>query len=319
MLLSLNIGIFAQAKKESISIDKLNVVSSFYPIYFFTNEIGKDKINNTILIPSNVEPHDFEITTKDMIKLEKADIVFYNSRYFEGYMKQIETNLSYKVDFIECSKDVKLLKGHHHHHHHTSDKHNHKNQSSTKHHDESEHHSESKDIAYDPHTWLSPINAKLICKVIYENLSKKDAQNKDFYKNNYDKLIKKLDKLNYDYKNNLVNLSNDTIIVSHMAFGYLCDLYNFKQVAIRGFDAESEPSAKDLANIIDFAKEKNIKVIFSEDFVNPKLSNILANELNIKVEVLSPIEGLSSNQNENNDDYFTIMYYNLEKIKEALK
>ncbi len=303
MSLSLNIGIFAQAKKENISIDKLNVVSSFYPIYFFTNEIGKDKINNTILVPSNVEPHDFEITTKDMIKLEKADIVFYNSRYFEGYIKQIETNLSHKVDFVECSKDVKLLEGHHHHHHD----------------DKSQHHSENKDIAYDPHTWLSPINAKLICKAIYESLSEKDSKNIDFYKSNYNKTLKKLDKLDTDYKNNLVDLSNDTIIVSHMAFGYLCDLYNFKQVAIRGFDAESEPSAKDLANIIDFAKEKNIKVIFSEDFVNPKLSNILASELNIKVEVLSPIEGLNSKQNENNDDYFTIMYYNLEKIKEALK
>ena len=114
-------------------------------------------------------------------------------------------------------------------------------------------------------------------------------------------------------------IKNKTIIVAHEAFGYLCEDYNIKEEAIEGLVPDSEPDPVRMRQIIKFAKKNNVKTIFFEELVSPKVAETIAKEINANTAVLNPLEGLSEEQIKNGEDYFSIMEQNLEAIYNSLK
>jgi zinc transport system substrate-binding protein len=142
--------------------------------------------------------------------------------------------------------------------------------------------------------------------------------NATFYLENKDKLLEKLDQLNITFKNGLIDCQQKDIITSHAAFGYLAKEYDLNQVAITGLSPDEEPSSAKLAQLTNFAKEKNIKYIFFESLVSPKLSNTLALEIGAKTLVLDPLEGLSDDDSKKGKDYFSKMAENLSNLRVGL-
>ena len=171
---------------------------------------------------------------------------------------------------------------------------------------------------YDPHVWLSPQNAKVEMANIRDALIAADPDGKDVYEKNYETYAAKLDELDQQYQQRLSAVPNKNIVVSHQAFGYLCDAYGLNQVAIEGLDAESEPDAKTMAEIVDFAKDNHVKVIFGEDLVSPKVAQQIADESGAQCKVLNPLEGLTDEQLAAGEDYFSVMEKNLDELVEAL-
>ena len=155
----------------------------------------------------------------------------------------------------------------------------------------------------DPHVWLNPEKAKAELANIKDALVKVDPDHKADYEANYEKLGA---------------APNKTIVVSHEAFGYLCDAYGLTQVPITGMDAEGEPDAQTMASIIDQVKSQNIKVIFSEDLVSPKVAKQIADATGATCEVLSPIEGLTDEELAQGEDYVSVMHANLNELVKAL-
>ena len=162
-------------------------------------------------------------------------------------------------------------------------------------------------------------NAKIEMENIKNALVELDKDNADYYESNYQKYAKMLDELDAKYKESLENLPKKEIVVSHEAYGYLCKDYGLTQIGVKGVNAETEPDAKKMAEIISYIKENNITTIFTEELIDPKVSNIIASETGCQVKVLSPIEGLSQEQVDNKADYFSIMEENLENLVGALK
>ena len=103
-----------------------------------------------------------------------------------------------------------------------------------------------------------------------------------------------------------------------MAFGYLAKAYGFEQLGIMGVSPDAEPTPERMADIVAFIKEHNVKAIFSEELVSPKLANAIAAETGVKVYVLNPAEGLTEEQTQKNVTYLDIMEENLKTLKEAL-
>ena len=90
--------------------EKLHIVTTFYPMYEFTKNIVKDKAEVELLIPANMEPHDWEPTPKDMAAIQKADVFVYNSTYFETWVTKVQESLNHKpVLFVEAGKGISLL------------------------------------------------------------------------------------------------------------------------------------------------------------------------------------------------------------------
>lgn len=361
----LTFSLFAKGAKEQDNT-KLKVVASFYPVWYLTNEIAKDRINLDLLIKANQEPHGFELAPSNIASLESADILVYNSNYFENYLVDIKESLSNKdLKMVEASRGVNLLKSdsydehdhhmegedHDHHHDAEDEEHDHDHHGEGEDHDydhdhhaegedhdhDHDHHTEGEDHDYDhdhhaegedhdhhhhhghggfdPHTWLDPNVAIMMAGEIEEELSESDPANKAFYENNLKDLVNRLMDLSSEYDAKLKNLRSNIIVVSHKAFGYLAHRYNLEQESLRGIDADDEPTGARMAEVVDLVKDHNVKVIFFEELVNPKLSEIIAAEAGVKTMVLSPLEGLS----DPNDDYFSVMRRNLDNLVLALK
>lgn len=291
-------------KKEANDGGKLNVMASFYPMYDFAVKIGGDKINVKNMVPAGTEPHDWEPATKDITGLEKADVFVYSGAGMEHWAEDVLKTLKNKnLTAVEASSGITLMKGHEH-----------EEGESKEAADEEHEHGE-----FDPHVWLSPVNAKKEMENIKDAFVKADPANEAYYQANYETYASKFDELDKKYKDTLSPLPNKSVVVAHEAFGYLCNAYGLTQMGIEGLTPDSEPDPARMAQVIDFVKENKVKTIFFEDLVSPKVAETIAKETGAKTEVLNPLEGLTDEQLKNGDDYFTVMEKNLTVLKEALE
>lgn len=282
------------SKKKSNG--KIRITTSFYTMYDFAKKIGGDKVEVINLVPAGTEPHDWEPSTKDLIEMEKSDIFIYNGAGMEQWVDDVLESLdTEELTSVEASKGIKLLKD--------QDAHEH----------DHEHNSEN-----DPHVWLDPQNAKYEMNKIKKALIKVDAENKDYYEANYKRYAKECDKLDTLYKEETSKLTKKELIVAHEAFGYLCHAYGLEQMGIEGLSADDEPDPKQMSEVIRFAKEHQVKTIFFEELVSPKVAKTIAKETGANAKMLNPLEGLSNKKIKAGEDYFSVMKQNLAAIKEAL-
>lgn len=270
---------------------KLSVYTSFYAMYDFAKKIGGDRIELINLVPSGTEPHEWEPSTKDIVSLEKADVFIYNGAGMESWTEKILSSLeNKKLKCIETSKGLKLL----------------------------DNTDNDEDLKYDPHVWLNPMLAKQQMEAIKNIFVEADPKNKDFYLTNYENNAIKLDELNKEYKDAVSKFTKKDIVVAHQAFGYICNAFGLNQVAIEGLNADSEPSPSKMAEISDFAKKNNVKYIFFEELISPKVAQAIAKEVGAQTAVLNPLEGLEDEDIKAGKEYISVMKDNLEILKKAL-
>jgi zinc transport system substrate-binding protein len=140
----------------------------------------------------------------------------------------------------------------------------------------------------DPHTWTSPKNVKIMAKNIYDTLVAVDSSNKDYYEKNYNNFIEEINQTDKKIKTILSDLPKDSrFMVFHPSWGYFAKEYALVQLPI---EVEGkEPKPKMLQNIIDRAKEQNVKAIFTQSEFSDKSARAIANELKIKVIKETPL------------------------------
>jgi len=278
-------------KQTQMNQGRLQIMTSFYPLYFFTSQIVGDKAVVYNITPAGAEPHDYEPTATDMARLEDSQLLILNGNKLEPWSDNIQAVLKdTSTDVIVVGEDMA-------------------NQTIF----------EDNNTIRDPHVWLDPILAKKEITIIYKKLSEIDPNNSSYYAANTKLLQNKLDSLDSQYRIGLKNCEKKDIITSHAAFGYLASEYGLRQVAISGLSPDEEPSSKQLTEVANFAKKNNIKYIFFESLVSPKLSGTIAQEIGAKTLVLNPIEGLTPTEIANGKTYFTEMEKNLTNIKTALQ
>lgn len=279
---------------------KLNVVTTFYPLYFLATEIGGADAHVANLIPTGVEPHDWTPKSRDLQEASKAQLLVYNGAGLEGWIDDFLHGAGSGVKTVEASDGISLIKG---------------NPEEADAGEAAE--SGVKDV--DPHTWVSPKSALTMASNIHAAFVAADPARQAQYDKRYDALRGKLEALDKQFADGLANLPKRDIVVSHQAFGYLCRDYGLKQVAIMGLSPDAEPRAKDLLNIAKFVKENGVKTIFFEELVSDQLAQTLASEAHVGTDVLNPLEGLTPNQEKAGDDYFALMQRNLQNLQKALQ
>ena len=272
------------------SNNKVQVEASFYPLYFFASQIGGDKASVSNITPAGAEPHDYEPTTQEMAKIEKSQILILNGGV-EAWGNKIKDNLKDKNVVIIIAGEGLLT-------------------------DKIE---EEGEVIQDPHVWLAPQLAKKQVEKIKEGFIQADSANTTLYETNAKSLEDKLDQLDEKYKKGLSSCIEKDIITSHAAFGYLAKAYGLNQVSVTGVSPDEEPSAQQLAQVAKFAKDNNVKYIFFETLVSPKLSQTIANEVGAETLVLDPIEGISDDDIKQGKNYFTVMEKNLTNLQKALQ
>jgi len=295
---------------------KLQVVSSFNPLYEFSEIVGQEKVDVTLLVPVGVEPHDWEPTIKDVQQMQKSDIIVINGIGFENWVDDLIEN-NYSGIIVDTSNGISIIQSEEQHDEEQHDEEQHdEEQHDEEQHDEEQHDEEQHDehghLLGDPHIWLNPVYAKIQVQNIANAFSSSDPKNAKFYYTNAEEYNTKLDLLDLKIQNELSTCNQD-FIAFHNAFSYFADEYDLNQhTIVETNNSHGEVTAKTLENVISKARELNVKVIFSEETVNTKTSQIIANEIGGKVLVLSPLEIVSD------DNYISKMTQNLENLKEAL-
>lgn len=291
----------------SIVEGKVNVITTFYPIYEFASEIGGEDINAINLLPVGVEPHDWTPRSQDIINTSKAQLFLYNGAGLEGwvpnFLKSLDSDSEAKA--VEVSQGIDLIMTD------EEDGHDHGHEG------EGAEHSDS--LHTDPHTWVSPKSALVMAKNIKESLQSVDPEHTAGYEERYQKLAERLSALDSKFTEELGKLPNKEIVVSHQAFSYLARDYGLSQHAIMGLSPDAEPRGQDLLDLAALVKEEGIRYIFFEELVSDKLAKTLAGETGVSTMVLNPVEGLTEAQEKNGDNYFTLMEKNLQNLILALQ
>lgn len=257
-----------------IDNSKLQVISSFNPLHEFSQIVGQDKVDVRLLVPVGVEPHDWEPTIKDVQQMHKSNLIIINGIGFENWVDNLAEN-NYQGIIVDTSEGIPIKET-------------------------------------DPHIWLNPIFAINQVENIALAFANSDPENTEYYMINAAKYSEKLHSLDSKIKNELSDCNND-FIAFHDSFSYFADEYGLNQhTIVATTNSHGEVTAKTLENVILKSRELNIKVIFSEETVNTKTSQIIANEIGGKVLVLSPLEIVSG------ENYISKMNQNLENLREAL-
>ncbi|MGW2544426.1 metal ABC transporter substrate-binding protein [Kitasatospora sp. NPDC001574] len=274
---------------------KLNVVASFYPMEFLATQIGGEHVKVTGLTAAGVEPHDLELTAKQVANVKKADAVVYLKGLQPTVDKAVaDSGAKHKVDATAASP----LEGHH----------------LAEGHSEGDGHDHD-EAAGDPHIWLDPTRYAAVAKSVGAELAKADPAHAADYQKNTDELVGRLTTLDQEFRDGLKDVRTRTFVTSHAAFGYLAEHYGLTQVAINGVDPESEPTPARLADVQKAAKENGVTTIFFETLVSPKLADTVAKDLGLKTAVLDPLEGVKDPAK---DTYLTVMKQNLTNLQAAL-
>lgn len=290
-----------QAQEVLAQGGKLTVYTSFYPLYDFAKKVGADQITLENMVPAGTEPHDWEPSPQDIAKLEKADLFIYSGAGMEHWVDKVLGSLENdKLIVLEASKGLSLIES-----------------SAQEPHEDGEAGQDAH--AYDPHVWLSIRLARQQMENIKNALMSADPAHASYFEENYSACAAQFDALDKEFTDSLSAYAGRDIIVAHQAFGYLCADYGLNQVAIEGLSPDSEPDPARMADIIAFAGEHSIKVIFFEELVSPKVAQTIADAIGAKTDVLNPLEGLTDEQLSAGGDYLSVMRENLRALMGALK
>lgn len=285
---------------SKLSENKLQIATSFYPLYFFTKEITKDKAEVINLTKTGGEPHDFEPSPKDILTIEQSQLLIVNGAFFESWLDKFSDEINQKeVRVLKVAENLATLKG------------------EDPHEDEKEE-DEGEKKAVDPHVWLDPVLAQIQVAMISQELQSMDPANAAFYEQNSKALIQNLENLNQEFIGKLQNCQNQEIITAHAAFAYMAKRYDFEQIAIQGLNPDEDPSPAKIAELSNLAKSKNINYIFFETLLSPKIAQTIAQEIGAQTLVFNPLEGLTREEEESGQDYFTIQRENLNSLSLAL-
>lgn len=293
------LGLFLTAcGKEKNADGKLDIVTTFYPVYEFTKQVAGEEANVDLLIGAGTEPHDYEPSAKAVATIQDADAFVYENENMETWVPDLLATLKKdEVKVIKATGDMLLLPGGEE--------------------EEHEHEGEEHHHAYDPHVWLSPQRAIKLVEHIRDSLSQDFPDKKETFEKNAAAYIKKLEALDKSYQTSLGAAKQKNFVTQHAAFRYLALDYGLKQVSISGISPDSEPSAARLAELTNYIKKNQIKYIYFEENASQAVASTLSKEAGVELEVLNPLESLTDQDLKAGEDYISVMEANLKALEKT--
>lgn len=280
---------------ENVPSHKIRVVTTLFPLYDFAKNIGKEKLDVSLLLPPGVEAHSFEPKPSDLVKVNEADVFVYTGKFMEPWAEDIVKSVTNKnLIIVNASQGVQMIPGVFHGANEPSG-------------------------TLDPHIWLDLDNAKIMVGNILHALETKDSTNIVSYKQNADAYSKKLTDLDSSFRTSLALCRGKEIVYGgHYAFGYLAHRYALKYMAAQGFSPDAEPTAKDLSMLVEQIRKDKIRYVFYEELTSPKIAETIASETSTKLLLLNAAHNVTKDQFVQGAAFLDIMKSNLNNLKVGL-
>ena len=275
---------------------QLTIVAAFYPLQFVAQRVAGDHAMVANLTQPGAEPHDLELTPRQVASLTTASLVIYE----KGFQPAVDEAVvqSENPQVIETTTVVPL-------------------RPLASPDGDLDHGGGSKDdhSALDPHVWLDPTAVSRIARAVEQRLSTIDPDHAADYGRNADTLVKELDDLDQTFRSGLAHCVRTEFMTTHAAFGYLAERYHLTQIGISGLSPDSEPSPARIAEVQRVARDYGITTVFSETLASPAVAQAVAGDLGLATDVLDPIEGITSQSR--GQDYLSVMSANLAALRKA--
>ena len=244
----------AEAKRMVVAV-------SILPQSGFVEAVGGDKVETVVMVPPGADPHTYEVTPDQMVKLSQAKMYAKVGSPLEFELAWLDKLIAANPNMlvVDCSTGTELMANP----------------------DPDEPGNE------DPHIWLSVKNAEIMVRNICAGLVQVDPANQTYYEKNRDSYLEELTQLDGDIMEGLASVSNRSFIVFHPAFGYFARDYGLTQIAVE--QGGKEPSADYIVRLIEQAREQNIRVVFVSPEFDTKSAGVIAKEIGGRVVIIDPL------------------------------
>ena len=259
---------------------RVEVVASAYPFAWLAEQVGGPDVRVTNLVNPGAEPHDVELSPRQVGLVEQAAVVV----YLKGFQPAVDDALGHGKQGFDLGRVVtqQPLTG-------------------------------EESTAKDPHIWLDPVRMEAAATGLATRLETKDPKHAADYRARAADVVGRLSDLAATFTRDLTGCARKQIVTSHSAFGYLAARYGLVQKGISGLSPDAEPSPGRVAAVAELARKEDVTTIFFESLVDPKVAQTVASEIGAKTAVLDPVEGVK-----HGDDYLSVQRRNAQALHDAL-
>ncbi len=234
---------------------RLEVVAAAYPFAWLAEQVGGPEVHVTNLVKPGTEPHDIELSPRQVVQVHEAAMVV----YLKGFQPAVDDAVGGDKEGLDLGRGIKQTGG---------------------------------DTSKDPHIWLDPARMETATAAIGRRLAALDVKHAKAYQLRAVAVVASLRAVHASIQVQLTSCARREIVTSHSAFGYLAERYQLTQHAISGLTPDAEPSPSKVAEVADYARQHKVTTIFFESLVDPKVAKTVAAEIGAKTAVLDPIEGV---------------------------
>lgn len=283
--------------------DKMQVVTTLFPLYDFARTIGGTKADVSMLLPPGVEPHSFEPRPDDVVRVNRADLFIYTNEVMEPWAASITAGIDRnKVGIVEGGKGIPLVPapkvGEH----------------------EAQHGAGRKGPVMDPHIWLDFDNARRIARNILTAFVARDPANKAYYEANAAKLDGDLAALDRRFRETITKSPKKVLLHGgHYAFGYLARRYGLQYVSASAANADSEPTPGKLAELVELMRRDHLQYVYTEELLSPRIAETIARETGAKVLMLRAGHNVTRDELQRGVTFISLMEENLRNLKTGLQ
>ena len=257
----------------------VRVVAGFYPLYEAARRVGGDRVEVTNLTAGGAEPHDLELTTRQVDLVEDADVVLHLGGGFQPALEDAARRSSARpVDLLEAA-DV---------------------------------------VGGDPHVWLDPVRFRGVVERVRQVLAEVDPSGASAYEAGAAAFGQELEAVHRDYQARLASCRSRLLVSSHGAFGYLAGRYDLEARSIAGLSPDDEPDPARLAGLAELVRASGVTTLFAESPSASGVAETLARETGARTAVLNPLEGLTEAEERAGETYVSLMRANLEALAVGL-
>ena len=293
--------------------ERVRVAATIFPPCDFVRQIGGEYVDVVQLLKPGMEPHSYEPSPADIIRIMDSDLFLYAGGESDVWVEEILEGSDHApvscslLDWVdpleEETSEGMQVKEHHREHA--------EGETDGVHLEETE---------YDEHVWTSPVNAQLLVEQIRDVLISLDPGREEIYEKNAAAYLEELRALDEDYRQMTENAKRKTLVFGdRFPFLYLVRTYGLEYyAAFPGCSGESEPSAATIAFLTDQVEEEGIPVVFQLELSNGRVADAIAEAAGAETEILHSCHTLTVSEAERGETYLSLMRRNLEALRHAL-
>ncbi len=291
----------ATATLSANAAETLKIASFSTVLTEVVQKVGANHVNVAGLVKPGQDPHEYQPTPSDLTQAADAKLILLSGKHLEHYLDKVQQATGAKAESLAVGDDLPTLK-----------------MKADPDEPQAKAEADQNGMIDDPHWWNSVANVEKATIIVRDALIKLDPDDRADYEKNARGYLAQLEALDSWAKRKVAELPRDKrkLVTSHDAFQYLAKDYGFKIYAIEGVSTETEPSNRHVAELIDDIKSQQVKAIFLESSLNPKVTREITRETGAKIGGTLYADGLGAGDGMT---YEGMVRHNISTIVDSLK